>query len=248
MAAPAIDRGTPGHAPVMPEAARAALALIFCAPFALMLPLTGPWPALVAGGVAAALARLMRLPAWWRWICALFPLLVWAGMRLDLPPCVWLAALLMTWLAQGAVFRTRVPLYLSGRAACDALLRELPARPGARFMDLGCGMGTVLSRVARERPDMHVAGVEAAWLPWLVSRLRCPRCEVVAGSLWDVDLSGYDVVYAFLSPAPMPDLFAKARREMRPGSCLVSLEFDVPGHAPTRNRVAGSRRLRVWEM
>jgi hypothetical protein len=66
-----------------------------------------------------------------------------------------------------------------------------------------------------------------------------------------VDLSGYDVVYAFLSPAPMPQLWAKARREMRPGSLFVSLAFAVPGVAPERVIDVSERErhtLYVWRM
>ena len=41
-------------------------------------------------------------------------------------------------------------------------------------------------------------------------------------------LDGVDVVYAFLSPAPMPALGEKARREMPPGSLFISNSFAVP--------------------
>ncbi|HSX69654.1 MAG TPA: class I SAM-dependent methyltransferase, partial [Pseudomonas sp.] len=43
---------------------------------------------------------------------------------------------------------------------------------------------------------------------------------------------GYDVVYCFLSPAPMAELWTKARSEMRPGSLLISNSFEIPGVAP----------------
>ena len=52
--------------------------------------------------------------------------------------------------------------------------------------------------------------------------------------MWRADLAGYDVVYAFLSPAPMPALGEKAKREMRPGSLLVSNSFAVPEVSPER--------------
>jgi hypothetical protein len=35
-------------------------------------------------------------------------------------------------------------------------------------------------------------------------------------------------VFAYLSPAAMPALWRKAQREMRPGSLLVSYEFEIP--------------------
>jgi len=42
--------------------------------------------------------------------------------------------------------------------------------------------------------------------------------------------SQFLVVYCFLSPVPMPPLFDKARREMRPGSLLISNSFQITGH------------------
>ena len=71
------------------------------------------------------------------------------------------------------------------------------------------------------------------------------------GSLWSLDLGGFDVVYAFLSPAPMPELWAKAEREMRPGSLLVSHTFGIPGREPERRIPLPGRKdacLLVWRM
>ena len=145
-----------------------------------------------------------------------------------------LAALLLVY---GGGILTRVPLYNSGRAAWEALLALLPSGPVA-LVDLGAGLGGPLAFLARERPDSSFRGVEASPLTCLAAWLRTlPRrgnCRIRWGSLWREDLSGYDVVYAFLSPAPMPALWAKAVREMKPGSLLVSNTFTVPGQEPQR--------------
>ena len=66
--------------------------------------------------------------------------------------------------------------------------------------------------------------------------------------MWSIDLSGHDIVYAYLSPAPMPLLWEKARREMRAGSLLVSFRFVVPGVAPSRMIDAGGNWLYVWRL
>jgi hypothetical protein len=52
--------------------------------------------------------------------------------------------------------------------------------------------------------------------------------------LWQTPLADHDLVYAFLSPAPMSELWAKAQAEMRPGSLFVSNSFPVPGVTPWR--------------
>ena len=71
------------------------------------------------------------------------------------------------------------------------------------------------------------------------------------GDFWRTDLARYDVVYAYLSPAAMPRLWAKARREMRPGSLLVSNGFEVPGVPAGRVIPLGDAMrstLHVWQM
>ena len=67
-------------------------------------------------------------------------------------------------------------------------------------------------------------------------------------NLWKADLSGYDLVYAYLSPAPMPRLWEKAIREMRSGSLLVSFQFGIPGLPPDQIFDAGGKLLFVWRM
>ena len=74
--------------------------------------------------------------------------------------------------------------------------------------------------------------VENAPASWLIGYLRTlPRsnCQWHWGDLWQEKLAQYDVVYAFLSPAAMPGLWAKIEDEMRAGSLFISNSFAVPG-------------------
>jgi hypothetical protein len=75
--------------------------------------------------------------------------------------------------------------------------------------------------------------------------------DIAWGDFWRVDLKDYDVVYAYLSPAPMARLWNKAVREMRPGSVLVSNTFAVPGVTPHFEIELGDRMrstLYGWRM
>jgi hypothetical protein len=56
-------------------------------------------------------------------------------------------------------------------------------------------------------------------------------------------------VFAYLSPAAMPALWQKARREMRPGSLLLSHEFPIPGkEADLVLRPQGGAALYGWRL
>jgi SAM-dependent methyltransferase len=164
--------------------------------------------------------------------------------RLAIPPGWYLAVFALLVLVYWSSFRSRVPLYLSNRPTAAALLELIPRRAGVRFLDLGSGTGGLLRTLARQRPDCRFCGIENAPLPWLLSRLAGPppNLRLHRGDFWRENLGDYDVVYAFLSPVPMPRLWEKARAEMRPGTLLVSNSFAVPDAAAGEIREVGDRR------
>ena len=204
--------------------------------------------------LAAALAALLRLPWWWWPLAAVLPVAVAAASGLAVPWWGWAAGLAVLALFYGGGVATRVPLYLSNRAAARELAALLPALPGVAACDLGAGLGGPTLRLARARPDAHVTGVEASPLPWLICRLRAigvRNARMRFGDLFAHPLEGYALVYAFLSPAPMPRLWEKARREMAPGSLLVSNTFAIPGVEPERTIALPGRadaRLLVYRL
>ncbi|MBK9471709.1 MAG: hypothetical protein IPO18_05420 [bacterium] len=212
------------------------------------------WPTAVVLGIQAVVAfvvsRALRQPFWWQLINAAFFPVIGLARHLTIHPGWYLAGFAVLALTSLGSLRTRVPLYLSSSAAVDAVVQRLPERPGLKVIDLGCGLGGWLLRLKAARPDLVVSGVEMAPLNFLVSRLRLSRrAEVRLGSIWETDLSGYDVVYAYLSPAPMPRLWEKVRREMRPGSLFISNSFDVPGFPPDETvelHDLSRARLLVW--
>lgn len=187
--------------------------------------------ALLALGVCAAL----RLPWWWLPLAIAMPFAVSAASGPALPWWGWAMGLCGLMLIYGGGIATRVPLYLSNQAAIQRLGELLPRTAGVRACDLGAGLGGPLAGLARIRPDAQITGVEASPLPWLACRLRCGsrrNARAVFGDIFAHDLQGYDLVYVFLSPAPMPRLWAKATAEMRPGTLLVSNTFAIPEVIP----------------
>jgi hypothetical protein len=218
--------------------------------------LQAPAPAmLIAHGLlAAALGACLRLPAWWLPINLLFIPAAVLLLECELPPAVFLGGFILLALLFWTTFRTRVPLYPSSREAGEKLAELVPQTAGVRVLDLGCGFGGLLQQLRALRPGAALEGVEIAPLPALVAWLRLrglARCSVRRGDFWRKDLSQYDVVYAFLSPAPMAALWDKVRREMRPGSLFVSNGFAVPGVEPDRAVPLGGTggcRLYVWRL
>jgi len=211
-----------------------------------------PLPAWIAlAGLAAALvSRWLALPGWWQLINLTFVPLLWLTLQSAIDPVWFLAGFALLAVTSLGAIRGRVPLYLSSPRAATALAARLPKH--AHLLDLGCGLGGPLARLSTLRPDARLDGVEAAPLNWLIARLRLSgRARIRLGNLWDTDLSGHDLVYAYLSPAAMPRLWQKASSEMRPGSQLISNTFAIPGVAPDEvvelNDLSHARLL-VWRM
>ncbi len=215
-----------------------------------LLMLGGPLAIVVVaqGAVALLVSRRLQLPSWWQAINAGFFPLAWLIRQADIHPLWFLAGFALLALTSFGSLKTRVPLYLSSRRAVEAVAERAPAN--ARVIDLGCGLGGWLADLKTLRPDLTVTGVEMAPLNWLIARLRLRgRATVRLGSLWDVDLANYDVVYAYLSPAPMADLWEKAGTEMQPGTQLVSNTFAIPGVEPDEMielHDLSQARLLIW--
>lgn len=209
-------------------------------PLALSLPL-----AVVQGALAAGIGILLKSERWWIVIHLIFSPALVAALRLELPPAVPLAVLSGLTFVFWTTFRGEVPLFLSSRAAADALLGLLPPRAGLKVIDLGAGTGGLLRRLARARPDAHFTGIEHAPLPYLAARLNArglANLVIRRRDLWREPLNGEDVVYAFLSPRVMPRLWKKACVEMRPGSLLISSSFPVPDVMPEKVVEVADRR------
>ena len=82
-------------------------------------------------------------------------------------------------------------------------------------------------------------------IPFLIAWARTrgqANVEIRFGNLFKTDLAPFDVVYAFLSPEPMPALWAKAKAEMRAGALLISNSFAVPGVTPDTVKEVGDLR------
>ena len=190
------------------------------------------------GCVAFGLAFLSRQPWWWRMIHLLFMPAIWSTLQLQIDPAWFLAAFVGMLLIYRGALSGQVPLYFSNRATVSALSELVEQRlgdAGGALADLGAGIGSTLITLSDRMPQVTCTGVENAPLTWLVGRVLAmgrPNLAWRWEDLWQVELADYDIVYVFLSPAPMARLWDKAQREMLPGSLLISNSFPIPGLTP----------------
>jgi len=198
-----------------------------------------PWleTSLAIGAAALLFATLSRQHWWWRVIHAGFMPLVWFTHSLAIDPGWFLLAAILLLLVFRGALSGQIPLYLSNKQTVAALAELLVEREAVHFLDLGAGLGSTTVPLADALPDSHFTGYENAPLTWLVGlflSIGRPNIRWCWDDLWQARLGDYDVVYAFLSPTPMPRLWEKVKAEMKPGSLFISNSFPVPGASPDR--------------
>lgn len=192
--------------------------------------------AILQGLMAALVARIRGLAPWWLFIQAIFPISIAAVLALQLPPAIFLIAFIASVGWYWNAFRTQVPYYPSRPPVWLSVGSLLPNDRPIQFIDVGSGLGGLVLHLSKMHHNGKFTGIEIAPLPWLVSVLRGlltrSAARFIRGDYGRIDFARYDVVFAYLSPAAMPELWRKANAEMRAGTLLLSYEFDIPGVVP----------------
>ncbi len=189
-----------------------------------------------ASATAVTISFVLGHPWWWKVIHSLFLPGALLALSVNISPEWYLWSFIFLFLVFRSATTGRVPLYFSGKPAISELHALLRSKPDFKFIDLGAGIGSVTLHLALAFPQCEITGVENSVFPWLLGRLRTFRAgnhHWIFGNFWNVNLGKYDVVYAFLSPAPMARIWEKARKEMRPASLFITNTFRCPNVEPT---------------
>jgi SAM-dependent methyltransferase len=106
--------------------------------------------------------------------------------------------------------------------------------PGDLVYDLGCGDGRMIVTAAR-RYGARAVGIEIdplryVWCQLLITVLGLrDRVRIVYGDFFSQDLSEADVVTCYLLQSTNNELEGKFKRELAPGTRVVSNTFTFPG-------------------
>lgn len=179
------------------------------------------------------------------------------------PPFVWSVTLLITIALSDCRGvrrelpgrrKTDVPFVTTPPAVVSAMLRLARLRPGELLYDLGCGDGNIAITAARDFGaravcvDMDRHLIERARRRARVAGVE-KRIRFVTGNLFEVDLRDADVVAFFLSTRVNRWLLPKFKKQLRPGTRLVSHGFGIDGWPEDRQIIhqkARNRTIYFW--
>jgi len=150
---------------------------------------------------------------------------------------------------------TRVPVLRTPRALLEELRLALAPGAGQLVVDAGAADGRTLAALCAA-PGVRGLGFELNGPVWLWGSLRllfagrAGRVRLAWADFRRAELEQVDLVYAFLMPAAMAEVWRKCLEELRPGARLASYLWEVPGLAPTRIVPLGRRGdpLYVYEV
>jgi len=105
---------------------------------------------------------------------------------------------------------------------------------------LGCGDGRILALAAERFKVKRAVGYEIrrdvykTALQEIQARNLTGKITIVNGDLFSADLSEATVITLYLSYWANKELKPKLERQARPGTRIVSHDFEIPGWRPTR--------------
>ena len=129
-------------------------------------------------------------------------------------------------------FVTGAPFVPSKTQASDAMIRLAKLKKGTRVYDLGSGDGRLLFLAAKQgalatgfeiNPYLVLFTAIKAFLGHYRGSVR-----VSWRNLWKAPISNADVVFVYLLPWRMEELARKLKKELKPGTLVISNSFIFP--------------------
>lgn len=112
------------------------------------------------------------------------------------------------------------------------MLKLTQLKEGEALCDLGCGMGN-LPILAASKFGAKAMGVEKIPIFYFISKAKVrllglhKKVKIIRGDLFEQDISKADVVTIYLSMQANARLKEKFKKELRPGSRVISRGFKI---------------------
>ncbi|MGQ9460983.1 MAG: SAM-dependent methyltransferase [Candidatus Bathyarchaeaceae archaeon] len=133
-----------------------------------------------------------------------------------------------------------VPYVPTSEGTVKRMLEIADVGPEDVVYDLGCGDGRILIMAAEKFNARKAVGYEIrkdlykAVLQKIESHNLTKKVTIINGDLFNADISEATVITLYLTYGANKKLKPKLERDARPGTKIVSHNFEIPGWQPTR--------------
>lgn len=152
----------------------------------------------------------------------------------------------------GAPERTPDVIYLpTPPAVVDAMLQLAKVTAGDVVYDLGCGDGRIVIEAAKNRGARGVGiDIDPERIAEANANARAAgvasRVQFRQDDLFQTDFREATVVTLYLLPSLNVKLMPKLQRELKPGTRIVSHEFNMGDWKPDQVVKVGPRTIYLW--
>jgi len=123
------------------------------------------------------------------------------------------------------------PYVPTEKKVIDEMLKAAELKKGQLFLELGSGDGRIVCRAVKK---YGVRGLGVEVNPLLVQNARLQaRLQKLAGvkfvkqNIFNADLKSAEVIYLFLMPKLIKELFPKFQKEIKKGALVISHGFKI---------------------
>lgn len=130
----------------------------------------------------------------------------------------------------GLIFYT--PWLPLRQSEINRILTLAEIKPDDILYDLGSGDGRIVIAAAKKY-KVKTFGVEIAWPLVFWSKFKVKLLglnnliKIKCGNLYKADISGATIVVLFLMPEAIEKLISKLKKELRPGTKIISAVFPI---------------------
>jgi len=135
-----------------------------------------------------------------------------------------------------AIFTTDAPFVPVPNKTEDDIIKSLELKPGSILYDLGCGDARILIKAVQKHPEIKAVGVDVGFLPYLLAKFYTrnhKNIEIKREDIFETDISEATHIFLYLYPKVINKLILNIQKQCKPGTRIVSCDFELDDISPT---------------
>lgn len=131
---------------------------------------------------------------------------------------------------------TKVPFVKTPKRAIKIILENINISPSDTVYDLGCGDASMLIAIEKHTQAKTI-GYEISPFAYLKARLNIfinrSKTKLFYKNFYQEDLGEANIIFCFLIQRVMSKVGDQLKKQLRPGTTVVSYAFPIPDWIPT---------------